>query len=135
MAPPGSTVLAPEPIAGLLTSFHDGPRLVSVCERYLANLSWHWGTRESHERETLANFVVARLPPGSTQDALQEMNERCVNVFATVSAVSNRPDIHQALEQHGYQEHDAGPYAIWMREMDLGSCATSPPDRPPQGAR
>ena len=72
MAPPGSTVLAPEPIAGLLTSFHDGPRLVCVCERYLANLSWHWGTRESHERETLANFVMARLPAGSTQDALQD---------------------------------------------------------------
>jgi hypothetical protein len=135
MAPLGSTVLAPEPIAGLLTLFHDGPRLVFVYERYLANLSGHWGASESLRRESLANFVEGRLPPRATQDALQEMNARCVNVFATFSSVSERPYIHEGLRQHGFQEHDAGHYAIWTREMKLGSCASWPPESPPKGAR
>ncbi|MBW1685887.1 MAG: hypothetical protein JRS35_12600 [Deltaproteobacteria bacterium] len=135
MAPPGSTVLAPEPIAGSLTLFHDGPRLVSVYERYLANLSGHWGTSESLKRESLAKFVMGRLPPRATPDVLQEMNERCVNVFATFSAVSERPYIYEGLKQCGFQEHDAGHYTIWIREMNLATCATSPPESPPQGAR
>ena len=135
MAPPGSTVLAPVPIAGLLTHFHDGPRLVFVYERYLANLSGHWGTSESRKREGLAKLVTGQLPTRAIPDALQEMNERCVNVFATSSAVSERPYIHGGLRQNGFQEHDAGHYAIWTREMNLGSCATSPHESPPQGAR
>jgi hypothetical protein len=135
MAPPGSTVLAPEPIAGLLTTFHDRPRLVSICERYLANLSGHWGPSESHRRETLAKFVMGHLPPRATPDVLQEMDERCVNVFATVSALSDRPYVEQALKQRGFEKHDAGHYAIWIREMKLSTCGTPPPESPPQGAR
>jgi hypothetical protein len=135
MAPPGSTVLAPEPIAGLLTLFRDGPRLVSVYERYLANLSGHWGTSESLKRESLAKFVMGHLPPPETRDVLQEMNERCVNVFATFSALSERPYIHEGLKQGGFEEHDAGHYVIWIREMNLATCATSPHESPPQGAR
>jgi hypothetical protein len=135
MAPPGSTVLAPESIAGLLTLFRDRPRLVSVYERYLANLSRHWGTSESLKRESLAKLVEGSLPPRTTPDALHELDERCVAVLATFSAVSERPYIHEGLRQHGFQEHDAGHYAIWTRERKLGSCATSPAESPPQGIR
>ena len=43
--------------------------------------------------ESLAKFVMGGLPRRATPDALQEMNESCVNVFATFSAVSERPHI------------------------------------------
>ena len=77
---PDDLVLAHQPVAERIAGLRGRPRLVSVRESYLTNLSRHWGKGEFSDRMAMMKLTNKRVAEWQYDHALRLVDERCVKV-------------------------------------------------------
>jgi hypothetical protein len=114
--PPGGLVLAPMPVATVITRLHHHPRIVAVRDLYLANLSRHWGEEESRDRLRLMVAIGGALRTRSEiRWVLNEIKVRDITTIVCRPWISVRLRLARRLRTKGYSRRRAGAYLVWYR--------------------
>ncbi|MEZ4316405.1 MAG: DUF6077 domain-containing protein [Myxococcota bacterium] len=126
---PEDLVLAAPRVAERITGLDGRPRLVSVRESYLTNLSRYWGEEEAHERLVMMDYVAEPLAPRRAEEALTFISEWCPAVV--VFRINNgKRRVAPRMRERGYVVVDTSKkYQTWRL---AGDCVpVRPGPRPP----
>lgn len=128
-APPGSSVLAPTPVASWLTAFEGGPQLVAVRSSYTNDLRRFWGDDESAIRQDLQDFAEGSASAVQIARAYGAIDQRCIGVIVTSSRARKQPLVREVLRSLGFTREKRRRYDLWTREPPLPGCGNVPKTR------